>query len=116
MKSGSLNRENYIKQVLDLYRCTPGTLGRIRREDRLLAADLHDRGVSLATLETAFVLAAARRCFRPSDARPLTPIRSIHYFMPVLEEILANPLDAAYITYLKLKIKRHTTNIVLSPR
>ena len=115
MKSGSLNRENYIKQVLDLYRCTPGTLGRIRREDRLLAADLHDRGVSLATLETAFVLAAARRCFRPSDARPLTPIHSIHYFMPVIEEILANPLDASYVAYLKSKLRQYAANTIPSP-
>jgi hypothetical protein len=115
MKSGSLNRENYIKQVLDLYRCTPETLGRIRREDRLLAADLHDRGVSLSTLETAFVLAAARRCFRPSDARPLAPIRSIHYFMPVIEEILANPLDANYVAYLKSKIKKYAADTIPSP-
>ena len=115
MKSGSLNRENYIKRVLELYRCTPGTLGRIRREDRLLAADLHDRGVTLITLETAFVLAAARRCFRPSDARPLAPIRSIHYFMPVIEEILANPLDANYVAYLKSKIKKYAAYTTPSP-
>jgi hypothetical protein len=116
MKSGSLNRENYIKRVLELYRCTPGTLGRVRREDWLLAADLHERGVTLSTLEVAFILAAARRCFRPSDARPLAPIRSIHYFMPVIEEILANPPDAAYIAYLKSKIKKHTADTVPSPR
>jgi hypothetical protein len=115
VKASSLNRENYIKQALELYRCTPETLGRVRREDRLLAADLHDRGVSLATLETGFVLAAARRCFRSPDARPLAPIRSMHYFVPVIEEILANPLDAGYVAYLKSKIK-HSHAAVFSPR
>jgi hypothetical protein len=109
-QSSPLNRESYIKQALELYCCTPGTLGRIRREDRLLAADLHDRGVNLSTLEAAFVLAAARRCFRPPDARSLAPIRSMHYFMPVIEEILANPPAAEYLAYLKSKLKNYIAN------
>jgi hypothetical protein len=107
MKANPLDRENYIKQALELYRCVPGTLGRIRREDRLLAADLHDRGISLSTLEAAFVLAAARRCFRPPNAHPLAPIRSMHYFLPVIEEILVNPPAAEYLAYLKSKIKQY---------
>jgi hypothetical protein len=107
MKSSLLNRDNYIKQALELYRCVPGTPGRIRREDRLLAADLHDRGINLSTLDAAFVLAAARRCFRSPDAHPLAPIRSMHYFMPVIEEILANPPAPEYLAYIKSKLKRH---------
>jgi hypothetical protein len=105
-KSFSSDREKYIKQVLELYRDTPGTLGRVRREDRLLAADLHDRGITLSTIEAAFIVAATRRCFRPPDVHLLAPIRSMHYFLPVIDEILANPLDAAYIAYLKSKIKK----------
>jgi hypothetical protein len=116
VQSSPLNRESYIKQALELYCCTPGTLGRIRREDRLLAADLHDRGINLSTLEAAFVLAAARRCFRPPDAHPLTPIRSMHYFMPVIEEILANPPRAEYIAYLKSKLNNHAAVVAPSPR
>jgi hypothetical protein len=107
MKASPLDRENYIKQALELYRCVPGTLGRVRREDRLLAADLHDRGINLSILEAACVLAAARRCFRPPDAHPLAPIRSMHYFLPVIEEILANPPAAEYLAYLQSKIKQY---------
>jgi hypothetical protein len=106
-KACSSNRENYINQALELYRCVPGTLGRIRREDRLLAADLHDRGIDLSTLEAAFVLAAARRSLRSPDAHPLAPIRSMHYFLPVIEEILANPPASEYLAYLKSKIKKY---------
>jgi hypothetical protein len=115
-QSSPLNRESYIQQVLDLYCCTPGTLGRIRREDRLLAADLYDRGINLSTLEAAFVLAAARRCFRPPEAHPLAPIRSMHYFMPVMEEILANPPGAEYLAYLKSKFKNYTAITIPSLR
>jgi hypothetical protein len=109
MQHNPLSRDSYIKQALELYRCIPGTLGRVSREDRLLAADLHDRGIPLSTLEAAFVLAAARRCFRLPNVHPLAPIRSMHYFLPVIEEILANPPAAEYLAYLKSKIKRYAT-------
>jgi len=101
----SSDPKDYIKQALELFRNTPGTLGRVSREDRRLAADLHARSISLSTLDEAFTLAAARRCFRPPDALPLTPIRSMHYFIPVIEEILANPLAPSYVAYLKSKLK-----------
>jgi hypothetical protein len=113
MESSPINRESYIKQALELYRGVPGTLGRVRREDRLLAAELHDRGINLSTLEAAFVLAAARRCFRSPEAHPLTPIRSMHYFVPVIEEILVNPPAVEYLAYLKSKLKKHAA--VVSP-
>jgi hypothetical protein len=116
MQSSLPDRENYIKQALELYRGMPGTLGRVRREDRLLAADLHGRGITLSTLEAAFVLAAARRCFRPLDARPLAPIRSMHYFIPVIEELLAHPLNDGYVAYLKSKLRKHTADNIPSLR
>jgi hypothetical protein len=105
MNVSTLDKNGYIQQVVELYRNTPGTLGCVRREDRRLAAELHDRGVSFPTLEQAFLLAAARRCFRAPDAHPLAPIRSMHYFIPVIDEVLANPLDAGYVAYLKSKLK-----------
>jgi hypothetical protein len=97
--------KDYIKQAIDLYCSTPGTLGRSRPEDRRLAAELYVRGIALSTLEQAFTLAASRRCFRPPDAAPLALIRSLHYFLPVIEEVLNRPLDPAYVEYLKLKLK-----------
>ena len=96
--------KDYIKQAAALYCSTPGTPGRPRRQDRLLAAQLYTRGISLSTLEQAFLLAAARRCFRAPDAPPLSPIRSMHYFVPVIEEVLAHPLEDSYVEYLKSKL------------
>lgn len=96
--------KEYVKQAITLYCSTPGTLGRSRPEDRRLAAELYGRGVSLDTLEQAFVLAAVRRCFRAPDAPALSPIRSMYYFVPVIEEVLNRPLDPAYVEYLKAKL------------
>ncbi len=33
-----LSQEAYVRQVLEAYRNTPGTMGMVRRADRLLAA------------------------------------------------------------------------------
>jgi hypothetical protein len=51
--------EEYIRQVLETYRKTPGTMGTVRRADRMLAAQLYQRGVSASVIENALLLAAA---------------------------------------------------------
>ena len=97
--------KDYIKQAIHLYCSTPGTLGRPRPDDRRLAAALYARGISLSILDQAFTLAASRRSFRAPNALPLAPIRSMHYFLPVIEEVLNRPMDPAYVDYLKAKLK-----------
>lgn len=97
--------EQYVKQILDRYRRTPGTLGHIRREDRRLAIQLHQRGVPSEVVTAAFALAAARRCSRDLELPPLPPIRSMHYFLPVIEELLAGSPDADYLRYLEDKLE-----------
>ena len=48
-------QEEYIRQVLEAYRKTPGTMGTVRRPDRVLAAQLYQRGVSVSVIENALV-------------------------------------------------------------
>jgi hypothetical protein len=78
-------QEAYVRQVLDAYRKTPGTMGTVRRADRMLAVQLYQRRVAVSIIENAFVLAATRRLMRPVDALPLGTIRSLAYFLPVIE-------------------------------
>jgi hypothetical protein len=99
-------QEEYIRQVLDAYRKTPGTMGTVRRADRLLAAQLHQRGVPLAVIENALVLAAARRLIRPADSPALSTIRSLAYFLPAIEEVLNLRVHPDYYRYLRHKIER----------
>ena len=100
------SREEYIRQVLDVYRKTPGTMGTIRRADRLLAAQLYQRGLSLQVIENALVLAATRRLMRPADAPLLGPIRSLAYFLPVIEEVLEMRVSPDYFNYLRYRLAR----------
>ncbi len=107
MDEQSLSREEYLQKVLGAYRTTPGTAGTIRRADRLLAAQLYARGVPLHVVEDALVLAASRRLIRPADAPPLATIRSLAYFSPVMEEVLALRVSPDYFQYLRHKIRRY---------
>jgi len=100
------NQDEYIRHVLDVYRKTPGTTGIVRRADRLVAAQLHQRGVPLAAVENALVLAAARRLIRPADFAPLGTIRSLAYFLPVIDEVLGLRVNPDYFRYLRQKIER----------
>ena len=99
-------QEEYVRQVLEAYRKTPGTMGTVRRADRLLAAQLHQRGLSLKVIENALVLATTRRLIRPSEAPPLGTIRSLAYFLPVIEEVLEMRVNSDYFEYLRYKLAR----------
>ena len=99
-------QEEYIRQVLEAYRKTPGTVGTIRRADRLLAARLYQRGVPASVIQNAFVLAAARRLMRPVDALPLGTIRSLAYFLPVIEEVLGLRISPEYFQHVRRKLER----------
>ena len=97
---------DYVRRVLDAYRATPGTCGSTRRTDRVLAAQLQERGVPIETVENAFVLAAARRLIRPVGAAPLGTIRSLAYFSPVIEEVLQLQVSQEYFQHLRHKLQR----------
>ena len=101
-----LSQEDYIRQVLEAYRKTPGTMGMVRRADRTLAAQLYQRGLSVKVIENALLLAATRRMIRPTDAKPLGTIRSLAYFLPVIEEVLELHVNPDYFEYLRHKLAR----------
>ncbi|HYW37369.1 MAG TPA: hypothetical protein VE957_04585 [Terriglobales bacterium] len=101
-----MEQRDYVRRILDAYRVTPGTCGVVRRPDRVLAAQLHQRGVPLEAVENAFVLAAVRRLIRPAGAAPLGTIRSLAYFSPVLEEVLQLQVSQEYFQHLRHKLQR----------
>ena len=107
MEENPISREEYIQQVLSAYRQTPGTTGTVRRPDRQMAAQLHERGVPLRAVENALVLAAARRLVRPAGATPLGTIRSLAYFSSVIDEVIHLRVGPDYFRYLRDKIARH---------
>ena len=102
-------QHEYVRRLLAAYRSTPGTARVVRRPDRVLAAQLHQRGVPLEAVENAFVLAAVRRLIRPVGAAPLGTIRSLAYFSPVIEEVLQLQVGQEYFQHLRHKLQRATS-------
>ena len=98
-------QHRYVQRVLELYRETPGTSGRIRPADRQLANTLYQREIPLSVIRAALLLTVSRRTFRSTpDADPLPTIRSLHYFQHVIRELLDEPLPDGYFDYLCWKL------------
>ena len=113
--------ESYRQTLLDLYLRLPDTPCRVSRHDGRLAQQLWERQIPLTTVETAFLLASVRRATRRPAAIPLGPIRSLHYFLPVIEELHHTPLHHgdAYLAYLRSKVRlRHepTSQLMSGPK
>jgi hypothetical protein len=96
--------DSYRHALTELYLRLPDTPRRLSRFDLRLVRQLWDRQIPLTVVETAFLLASARRICRPADALPLGPIRSLYYFLPIIEELLQNPVPDSYRAYLRSKV------------
>lgn len=105
MKRPADQERLYIEAVLATYCSLPGTPPRPSRQDRRLARDLCRRGVPLRTVRAALLLAAARRTLRSGP--PLPPARTLYYFLPAIDEVLALPPDPGYVEYLAEKLRPH---------
>lgn len=98
-------QQDYVADLLRCYILLPHTPNRPSRNDRRIATQLFSRQVPIDAIKTAFVLATSRRSFRPPDAPPLEPIRSLAYFLPVVNEAQKAHLDPAYIDLLKQRLE-----------
>ncbi len=99
-------RRGYVRAVLAAHVELRDTPDRPRPPDRTLAAQLYAREIPLEVVRDALILAHARRTLRPPDAPPLPPVRSLYYFLPIIEELSQKPLPNMSIDYLKAKLKR----------
>ena len=54
------------------------------------------------TYRNRAVAGSLRRLIRPADSPRLSPIRSLAYFRPVIEELRAHPAPESYLDYLRL--------------
>ena len=106
------SRRLYVQRVLELYRLAPGTAEHLRRSDRRLAGTLHDRGVALEVVHAALLLAVARRTLRSAHAAPLAPIATLHYFQPVIDEVIAEPPEPGYLSYIRYKLAASAPGLV----
>lgn len=97
----------YVRAVLARYLWLPDTPSQSSRHDRRLAQSLFERGVPLLVVEAALLLATTRRVMREPWLAPLPRVRSAHYYLPVVAEILDMPgePDLDYLTCLLRRLR-----------
>ncbi len=97
---------SYVYKILAYYISLPNTPTRPRKDDRFVAQKLYNRNIPFMTMECAFLLGTARRCFRDEEnGPPLDPIRSLRYFLPVVDELQVIGVDNTYVEYLRNKLE-----------
>ncbi len=95
------SQQEYVRRLLDAYVTMPETPARWHSTDRRIAQELFGRQIPLDVVEVALVLGSARRLAH-DPKRIVPPIRCLAYFLPVIEEVLAEPPPPRYIQYLRL--------------
>ena len=99
-----VSQDKFVDTVLQTYVSLPDTPNRTRRDDRYLAMMWHRKAIALFQVKAAMLLATLRRNFRDPEAEPLEPIRSLRYFVPLIEEIQHSGVEESYVEYLKEKL------------
>lgn len=90
------------RRILELYCSLHDTaLSHPSRTDHRLAHSLVLRGVTFELALAAFALASARRRLATSSSQP---IRSLAYFLPVIDELLDARPDPDYLHYLASRL------------
>ncbi|MBM3756691.1 MAG: hypothetical protein FJW38_22235 [Acidobacteria bacterium] len=97
---------NFTAAVLAAYAALPETPLRSSPADQSVARKLFHDSVPLPLIESALLLGTLRRLHRPKDLPPLPKIRSLAYFLPVIEELQLQPLPDGYLNHLRLKLHR----------
>ena len=97
---------SYVSEVLAIYTTLPETPARARPADRRLAETWQRGGVTLQMVESALLLGQLRRLARPPEYPRLNPIRSLYYFVPLVEEVMEKPLPDGYVKYMKSKLQK----------
>jgi hypothetical protein len=96
----------FVAAVLTLFADLPDTPLRPSPADQSLARRLFTDAVPLPLIESALLLGTLRRLSRAPGLPPLPKIRSLAYFLPVIEELQLQPLPDGYLHYLRLKLRR----------
>jgi len=102
----TLEPDGYIDAVLSAYTDMPETPLKPTSGDRRTAQRLLARRVPLRTVRNALILGSLRRLARPPDYPRLQPVRSLAYFLPVIDELEETPVSDDYGTYLSVRLNQ----------
>jgi len=100
----SPEEKSYIESVRECFEglgCVTGKFGAAEIET---ARQMRQRALPLAVVQDAILLGACRKYSSWLNGAESEPIRSLHYFKPLITEILENSLPPAYSANLPRKV------------
>ena len=92
-----------VRRLLEERSCVASSFS---TADEILARKWLEDGVSLERIEQAILLGCARKYVAWRNHHDSTPIRSLHYFEPVLEEIDQLEISPDYWKYVRSRMRR----------
>lgn len=99
-------RAAYVARVRQLFLKPHCVAGRFGAADRRLAADWQRAGVPLEDVRRAILLGSVRKALTLLDHPSQQPIRSLHYFERLLEEVREESFPPGYWQHLECNLKR----------
>ena len=96
----------YVAEVRRLFREPECVQGRFGPADERLAADWQAAGVSLETVRRAILLGSVRKSMSLLDQPDGEPVRSLHYFARLLEEVRSESFPVFYWRHLEFNLRR----------
>lgn len=96
----------YVAEVRRMF-CAPACVqGGFGPADARLAADWQREGVSLETVRRAILLGSVRKSLSLLDRPDGEPVRSLHYFASLLEEVRRESFPDSYWQHLEFNLRR----------
>jgi predicted transcriptional regulator len=96
----------YVERVRQLFGGASCVQGMFTPSDARLAAAWHARGIAFESVWHAWLLGCTRKSCSLIDRPSAAPIRSLRYFAPLLEEVLAENFPPHYWTHLQFNLRR----------
>ena len=103
---GTSAERAYVARVRQLFGGASCVQGTFTPSDARLAAAWHARGIALETVRRAWLLGCTRKSFSLIDRPSAAPIRTLRYFAPLLEEVLAGSFPPDYWAHLQFNLGR----------
>ena len=105
-QSASGDASAYVAEVRRMFRAPDCVQGQFGPADERLAGDWQRAGVSLEMVRRAILLGSVRKSMSLLDRPDGEPVRSLRYFVDLLEEVRTESLPASYWQHLEFNLRR----------
>lgn len=97
---------SYVGSVRKWFLTLGCTIGRFSPSDERLAGSLEQKGIPLAVIEDAMLIGGCRKYVSWLNSGASAPIASLHYFEPIIDEVIERPFAPGYRDYMRLQVDK----------